>query len=126
MAYELVKGDRLIVDNLSIIETALSTYSTLGDPNFDMDRDELLAERSALELVRDQLSLAQQAELDLVDQYWRDHAAQFNLDFARLHVRKGVKSELEGFVYGVSGDTPAIPRAHWWWWPIEAAEGGAA
>ena len=119
MAYRLSAGDRLIPDSLSIILYPLSSYDRLTESAFDYDCDELLYERSALEFVRDQLNDAQRAELDIVDAHWRANPAAFNAAFALFHKRKIIEAELEGYVYDADSLTPAIPRAHWWWWPIE-------
>lgn len=119
MAYRLMDDDKTIERNVSLTEGALGCYDTLGDENFDYDRDELLHERSRLEFVRDQLSTDQQAELMKVDAHWREHAKAFNQDFATLHARADLETAMTGFVQDDQGRTPAIPNDHWWWWPIE-------
>jgi hypothetical protein len=121
MAFQLEPADRTIRENISLIESALTCYHRIGDTSFDLDRDELLHERSAFEFVRDQLSDAQRAELDVVDAYWRDNSANFNTDFACFHARKDMENELLGFIADDKGITPPIPRSHWWWWPIMEA-----
>lgn len=94
-------------------------YDTIGDPDYDMDRDETLHERSSYEFVRDQLTPEQQAELDQVDAFWRANVAAFNKDFALLHAYEDKKTAMEGWVEDERGQPPEIPRTHWWWWPLE-------
>lgn len=119
MAYRLNKGDRLIPDNGSIIETRLNCYDTLDDDDFEWDRDHHLHERSALELVRDQLSDDQRAELDKVDGHWKANAEAFNRAFAVIHHQHDHKMALAGFVFDENGVAPAIPQGHWWWRSVE-------
>lgn len=119
MAFRLNKGDRTIEDNVSITGSVINCYDTIGDDTFDMCRDYDLHNRSALELVRDQLSAAQRDELDRIDAFWRANAAAFNADFAVLHTHADRENELAGFVEDEKGQVPAIPASHWWWRPIE-------
>lgn len=93
-------------------------YDTIGDPDFDLDRDETLHGRSVYEFIRDQLTDEQRAELDQVDAFWRARPAAFNKDFAAWHYRANRAAELAGFVEDDEGRTPEIPRSHWWWWPL--------
>ena len=97
-------------------------YDTIGDPYFDYDRDECLHNRSRYEFVRDRLEPSQQAELDQVDAYWRAHPKEFNEAFEPWHFRANKKTELKSFVTDANGNTPEIPRSHWWWWPIKIEE----
>lgn len=94
-------------------------YDTIGDSDFDMDRDETLHERSRYEFVRDQLTAAQQAELDVVDAFWKANRAAFNVDFARLHANEDKRTAMTGWIEDENGRVPPIPRSHWWWWPLE-------
>jgi len=103
----------------TLLEGMLGCYDTIGDPDFDYDRDETLHERSAYEFIRDQLTSEQQAELDQVDAYWRAHPKEFNADFGVWHHQADKKTELAGFVEDENGETPPVPRGHWWWRPIE-------
>lgn len=96
-------------------------YDTIGDPDFDLDRDECLHKRSAYEFVRADLDDAQRAELDQVDAFWRANAAAFNADFAPWHNRANRATELKGFVADEAGKVPEIPPDHWWWWPLDEA-----
>ncbi len=120
-------GFRLINDyevrhDVPLIDIGLQAYDTLADDSFDLNRDGLLEQRSAYELVRDQLSDAQRAELDLVDTHWRANATAFNRAFAVMHGQKSLASELKGRVEDDAGKIPAIPRSHWWWWPLTEGE----
>ena len=99
-------------------------YDTIGDPDYDMDRDETLHERSAYEFVRDQLTPTQRAELDQVDAFWRANAQAFNKDFALFHAFEDKKLAMDSWIRDDQGRVPEIPRSHWWWWPI--AEDAAA
>lgn len=121
MAYRLMKDDRTIADDWSLLTGALGCHDTLGDPEMTHGRDFILHERSVYELVRDQLSVAQRAELDRVDAHWRANADAFNADFAAFHARENRATALEGMVEDEAGNTPRIPRDHWWWRPIEEA-----
>lgn len=94
-------------------------YDTIGDPDFDMSRDETLHMRSVYEFLRDELDEAQRAELDRVDAFWRARPKEFNADFEAFHYRADKKTELKGFVQDENGNTPEIPAEHWWWWPLE-------
>lgn len=97
-------------------------YDTIGDPDYDMDRDETLHMRSAYEFIRDQLTDEQRAELDKVDAFWRARPVAFNADFAPWHYRGNKKTELAGFVEDEAGKVPEIPPSHWWWWPLDEAD----
>jgi len=119
MAFRLTGATRSPKEWGSLLEGPLACYDTLGDPGWDYDRDELLHERSAYELVRDQLTLEQQAELDQVDAHWRANAKEFNGDFALWHHQEDKRAALAGFVEDGDGDVPPIPRSHWWWRPLE-------
>ncbi|MEG9884440.1 MAG: hypothetical protein V6Z86_07470 [Hyphomicrobiales bacterium] len=118
MAYRLTGTNRTITENIPLLSGMFACYDTIGDPSFDMDRDETLHERSAYEFVRGQLSPEQIAELDKVDAYWRAHPKEFNEDFKIIQGWEDRKTALEGFVEDEDGKVPAIPRSHWWWWPI--------
>lgn len=109
----------MILDNIVLISGMFSCYNTIGDPDYDYDRDETLHERSAYEFVRDRLSVEQLAELDKVDAYWRAHAKEFNADFALWHFQEDKQTAMKGWVEDEHGDVPPIPRSHWWWRPIE-------
>lgn len=123
MAYRLTGTNRIITENIPLLSGMFGCYDTIGDPDYDMDRDETLHERSAYEFVRDQLSPEQIAELDQVDAFWRAHPEAFNADFRLLQAWENKKTALEGFVEDAQGKTPAIPRSHWWWWPIPTGDG---
>ena len=112
-------GHAIIATGVSIKDRVLSCYDTIGDPDFDLSRDELLHIRSALELARDQLTANQQAELNEIDAYWRANAAAFNADFGVFHFQENKQTALRGFIVDAHGDTPPIPRGHWWWKPLE-------
>lgn len=122
MAYRLLGvdplGDDIIKAGVSITDRVLSCYDTIGDPSFDMDRDFILHTRSALEFARVRLLPKQQADLDEIDAYWRAHPKEFNEDFKIIQGWEDRKTALEGFVEDEQGKVPAIPRSHWWWWPI--------
>ena len=119
MAYRLKNEPFTIPKNLPLLDSGMfACYDTIGDPSFDMDRDETLHKRSAYEFVRGQLSPEQIAELDKVDAYWRAHPKAFNEDFKLIQGWEDRRTALEGFVEDDKGKVPAIPRSHWWWWPI--------
>ena len=117
MTYTLVSSEIDLTGKLPT-EEVLSCFDTIGDFGFTFDCDFLLHERSAMEFVRDQLDDRQRADLDRIDAYWRAHIKTFNEDFAMIHARKDVATELDGFVEDSQGRAPAIPRSHWWFWPI--------
>lgn len=122
MAYRLIRSQDIVKFDLPIKTGLMACYDTIGERAFDYDRDFLLHERSMFELVRDQLSVGQRKELEDIDAYWRANAADFNADFATLHFQEDKATALEGFVQDENGVTPAIPRDHWWWRPIEEAD----
>lgn len=113
MAFQLV-GNHVVDQALPLIEWGLVCYDTIGDPDFDLDRDTLLRHRSAYELVRDQLSDEQRAELDQVDAFWRENAEAFNASFALEQSNSDPKTALKGYVTE-DGKVPPVPRSHWWW-----------
>lgn len=121
----------IIDDDLSITVYLMPCFDTLDDPEFDEDRDELLQHRSALELVRDQLSDAQRAELDEIDRHWRADPHLFNLAFAKDHALAADPDRLDwvtalcGYVADATGHAPEVPASHWWWNPLpEVATAG--
>ncbi len=118
MAYR-IKAEKPPKEWGSLLTGMFGCYNTIGDPDFDMDRDETLHERSAYEFIRDQLTPEQQAELDQVDAYWRAHPKEFNAAFGVWHHQADKATELAGFVEDEHGEAPPIPRGHWWWRPIE-------
>ena len=125
MAYR-ISAQGVIDKGLSIIEVELACYDTLEDDDFQWDRDHLLHNRSAYELVRDQLSDAQRAELDKVDAHWQANPQAFNRAFGVEHHQHRRDTALAGFVEDDAGDVPPIPRGHWWWRPIERPAGDTA
>ena len=126
MAYRVFGLEPSAFRGATLLTGMFGCYDTIGDPDYDMDRDETLHERSAYEFVRDQLSPEQIAELDQVDAFWRAHPEAFNADFRLLQAWENKTTALEGFVEDEHGQTPAIPRAHWWWWPIPIGDGDKA
>lgn len=123
MAFRLINDNKTLVEGWSLLVGALGCYDTLGADDCSWGRDAALHERSAYEMVRDQLTPDQQAELDQVDEFWRANAAAFNKDFGTFHVREDRAAALEGYVEDDQGETPPIPRSHWWWRPIEGGSG---
>lgn len=108
-----------VIDNdLGIIEYVMPCYNTLDDPEFSQERKELLQHRSALELVRDQLSDAQCLEMTQIDDYWRSNPDLFNRAFARHHGLASHHGVLRGYVSDGTGNAPDLPGVHWWWRPI--------
>jgi len=105
---------------MAIIPYVMPCYNTLDDPEFAEDRGDLLAQRSALELVRDQLSDTQCLDLEEIDQHWRDNAALFNAAFEDQHGGASRETALAGLVKDPTGQAPAVPDTHWWWHPIAA------
>lgn len=118
MAYR-IKHQDVIDRNLALIRSDLVCYDRIADDECYFDRDELLYNRSALELVREQLSDDQRAELDVVDGFWRASPADFDRAFAIEHHQVNHKTALQGWVWTADGSTPEIPADHWWWWPLE-------
>ncbi|MDO5603775.1 MAG: hypothetical protein Q4G25_01305 [Paracoccus sp. (in: a-proteobacteria)] len=106
--------------DVPLIEFDMNRYDTLHDDSFDLDRDGLLKRRSACELVREQPSPSQRAELDMIDAHWRSHLAAFDYAFGVMH-QFSRKTDLAGDMTGAGGNTPAIPRSQWWW-PIGGAK----
>ena len=106
----------------------LSCYDTIADPEefppeyWSHDWDELLRRRSAYEFIRDQLTPEQQADLDRIDAFWRAHPQAFNQAFVNEHHRANHQTELEGYVQDQHGNTPAIPKSHWWWRPLATSK----
>lgn len=92
-------------------EQARSQWSYEGDL--------ILGYRSAAEFIREQLDPEILAKLDEADRIWRENPERFNAFFKYEHARKDVKTALEGFVWDQDANTPEIPKAHWWWWPLE-------
>lgn len=118
MAYRLVNTPVPPEEWGTLLDGMFGCYDTIGDPDFDIDRDETLHERSRYEFIREQLTDAQRAELDQVDAFWRANAALFNKDFAKFHAFEDKKKVMMGWVEDENGNPPEIPRSHWWWWPI--------
>lgn len=119
MAFRLVDTPVRPKDWGTLLTGMFGCYDTIGDPDFDMDRDETLHERSRYEFVRDQLTDAQRAELDHVDAFWKANREAFNRDFGRLHAFEDKRMAMSGWIEDENGEVPAIPRSHWWWWPLE-------
>ncbi|MFV0409454.1 MAG: hypothetical protein ACK5LJ_07070 [Paracoccus sp. (in: a-proteobacteria)] len=120
MAFQLIADADVIQDGTSLLEYApLNCFDTLGDDGFDEDRAGMLAQRSAFELVRDQLSNDQRAELDQVDAFWRENAEAFNADFALDQAYLDRKTVLAGLIREGKRDVPEVPAAHWWWSPLD-------
>ena len=106
----------------------LSCYDTIGGREdvygeakyWTFDWDELLHLRSTYEFLQDQLTHEQHQDLtEVVDAYWREHPKEFNEAFAELHYREDKKVAMQGWIKDEAGNTPAIPRSHWWWWPLK-------
>ncbi|MGB1234158.1 MAG: hypothetical protein ACPG5U_00330 [Planktomarina sp.] len=108
----------VIEHDLTLIEYVMPCYNTLDDPEFDQDRDDILHNRSAMELVRDQLSDNQILDLEEIDDYWRGNPELFNRAFAQQHATHDPRNDLLGYVSDAKGDVPAVPKSHWWWRPI--------
>lgn len=122
MAFRLTGGGKPPGERGTLLIGMFGCYDTIGDPDFDMDRDETLHERSRYEFIRDQLTPEQQAELDQVDAFWRANVEAFNKDFALFHAFEDKKIAMKGWIEDDKGRVPEIPRSHWWWWPIEGDE----
>ena len=112
----------IIAHNLPVIPYLMSCYDTLDDPEFAPEHGELLHHRSALELVRDQLSDAQCLELEQIDKHWRDNAALFNHAFKPQHACLDRTTALAGYITDPTGRPPTLPTNHWWWHPIDKTE----
>lgn len=119
MACRLIFARHLLGGGTLLDGAPLNCFDTLGDDSFDHDRDVMLAERSAFELVRDQLDDAQRAEPDRIDAFWRN-AEAFNRDFKLDHAFLDKKMALTGMVEDAKGKVSEIPRSHWWCWPRRA------
>lgn len=118
MAYVLIDTDGYL-EGLSLLFNWLGGYKAILEDDPEYLIDGTLEERSAFELVREQLSAAQQAELDQVDAFWRANAGAFNKAFAAAHFQRDRKTALSGLVTDARGKVPAVPADHWWWQPIE-------
>lgn len=103
----------------TLLTGMLGCYDTITDPDYEYDRDETLHERSACELIREQLTEAQRAELDQIDAFWKAHPEAFNQAFAVFHHQEDKAVALAGFIEDQRGDVPPVPRSHWWWRPVE-------
>lgn len=119
MAYRLIFAEYTLEGDSLLDSAPLNCFDTLGEDSFSHDRSGMLAERSAFEMVRDQLDDAQRAELDRIDAFWRENAEAFNRDFRMQQAFLDKKTVLAGMVEDDKGRTPEIPRSHWWWWPIK-------
>ncbi len=120
MAFRLKHNHETLVEgDQSPIRFGMVCYQRIADPLFDVDLDTHLEARSAWEMVRDQLSDTQRAELDTVDAYWRAHPKAFNFAFAPVHHQHRPAKALEGWVIDEAGKTPPLPPSHWWWRPLE-------
>lgn len=122
MAYRLIDSDGTL-NGTSVLFAGLGRYQAIMYDDSEYDLYETLEERSAFELVREQLTDEQRAELNQVDSYWRAHPERFNIAFGVQHNQIDRRVALEGYVEDADGNTPPIPRSHWWWWPI--GEGAA-
>ncbi|SIS77012.1 hypothetical protein [Insolitispirillum peregrinum] len=88
---------------------------------YDYDGDLLLPARTALELIRDRLTVDQVAVLTVWDQWMMDHPVQFNQFFAAEHHRLKAEDRQEacrGYVWDDDGEPPPVPKDHWWWFPL--------
>lgn len=119
MAYRLIFAEYTLEGDSLLDSAPLNCFDTLGDDSFSHDRSGMLAERSAFEMVRDQLDDAQRAELDMIDDFWRTNADAFNRDFRLQQAFLDRTTILSGMVVDAKGKVPEIPRSHWWWWPIK-------
>lgn len=91
---------------------------------WDYDGDLLLPARTALELIRDQLTADQVAVLDRWDCWVKDHPEAFNAFFAAEHYRfkpEDRRAACGGFVFDEAGETPPVPPEHWWWFRLPTA-----
>jgi hypothetical protein len=120
MEYFLI-ATGVIENDLTITDYVMPCYDTLDDPEFAEDHADLLAQRSALEFVRDQLSDAQCLELEAIDEHWRENAADFNAAFARQHAETNRETALRGLVSDPTDQAPTVPADHWWWHTIAPA-----
>ena len=82
---------------------------------------EYLCIRSACEFVREHLPKAVQKDLDKIDAFWKAHPKDFNRCFgAELNQPMGEKMKaLKGYVWDEDGETPEIPKSHWWWFKLD-------
>lgn len=109
-----------VLEGASLLECApLNCFDTVGDDSFAEDRAGMLAQRSAFELVRDQLNDAQRAELDRIDAFWRANPEAFNKDFALDQAFLDRKTVLSGLVEDSAGRVPEVSRSDWWWRPVD-------
>lgn len=116
MAYRLIAGADIVKDGASLLDCApLNCFDTLGDDGFAEDRAGMLAQRSAFELIRDQLDEDQIAELDRIDAFWRENAEAFNKDFALDQAFLDRKTVLTGLVADDKGRVPEVSASDWWW-----------
>lgn len=124
MAIQLANGetDTTFANGDTVLCHGLQCYDTIGDPDFDFERDELLHIRSYFEFMRHALNDTQKSELDMVDNYWRTNADDFNQDFSSFHHLHYATKKLEMRGFGLIDDNtglpPEITRDHWWWWPL--------
>ncbi|MDO5622440.1 MAG: hypothetical protein Q4G24_13325 [Paracoccus sp. (in: a-proteobacteria)] len=119
MTYKLIGYEDMLYPETRLLAfDPLNSFRHLDNPYHDMDRDDFLHQRSALEFVRDQMTDAQRAELAQVDDHLRQNATVFNEAFTRVHALTDRSTALDGWVEDAEGNTPAIPRSHWWWWPL--------
>jgi hypothetical protein len=78
---------------------------------------EVLRARSALELLRERLTIDQLAMLAAADRQWRAHPKAFGHMFRRAIAGFDPDKELDGWVMDESGRPVPIPPDHWWWRP---------
>lgn len=118
MAYVLIDADGYL-EGQSLLFNWLGGYRGILEDDPEYLVDGTLEERSAFELVREQLNADQLAELDKVDAFWRANAAAFNRAFAMMHFQRDRKTALRGLITDARGNVPAVPADHWWWFSIE-------
>jgi hypothetical protein len=122
MAFQLV-DDLPDFNDRTLAEYVMACFDVITEDEdaWSDDWDSVLPARSALEFVRERLPQDRAAVLDRADTFWRAHPAAFNRFSRFRHARRDVKTDLSGWVVDAEGNTPEIPRAHWWWWPLEEA-----
>jgi len=110
-------------EHRAILKARLSWFVAITDGRdaWEFDAPEILYARSAAEFVRDDLDAEALTYIGQGDAYWKANPKAFNEFFKYEHAGKDAKTELSDSQFALKdehGNTPRIPRSHWWWWPL--------
>jgi len=109
--------------DIKLYAECLSWYDFVDEANCEAFKewgwsiadDEILAARSALELLCEFLDAETLDLLDDADRYWRQHKVAFDHMFAIAHAEFEPETALAYWVTDEQGNPIPVPESHWWW-----------